>query len=269
LSAWGDHAISHEFKPGDCWALRRSRPHLIQDTRGGLICSHVRDRLPAAYLCIPLVAQGEVLGVFHLAQDDGPIVDDRHQLAVTVAEHVALALSNLRLRESLRSQSVRDPLTDLYNRRYLEEALRLEERRALRSERGLALMMLDIDHFKSFNDKFGHDAGDLVLREFGRLLRSQIRGGDIACRFGGEEFTIILPEITVSDALARAEQIRSAVAEMRLTVRGQPLGALTCSIGVAVFPHHAATIDECLTAADRALYRAKALGRNRTVLAGE
>jgi diguanylate cyclase (GGDEF)-like protein/PAS domain S-box-containing protein len=267
LSAWGDHTAGDEFGRGDCWALRRGRPHIVRDSSAGLVCAHLRGRWPAAYLCIPLVAQDEVLGIFHLAQDHGSLGDGRQQLAITVAEHVALALANLRLRERLRNQSVRDPLTDLFNRRYLEEALRLEERRAARSERGLALMMLDIDHFKSFNDQFGHDAGDLVLREFGRLLRSQIRGGDIACRFGGEEFTLILPEITPADALARAEQIRVAVAGMRLSLRGQPLGGLTCSIGVAVYPNHASTIDECLSAADRALYQAKALGRNRAVLA--
>ncbi|MCS6800478.1 MAG: PAS domain S-box protein [Chloroflexota bacterium] len=269
LSAWGDQTVGQPFARGDCWALRRGRPHIVRDSRVGLICPHLRDRLPASYLCIPLIAQDEVLGIFHLAQETGTLGEGQQQLAVTVAEHIALALANLRLRERLRHQSVRDPLTDLFNRRYLEEALRLEERRAARSARGLALMMLDIDHFKSFNDQFGHDAGDLVLREFGKLLRSQIRGGDIACRFGGEEFTLILPEISARDARTRAEHLRAAVAAMRLTFRGQPLGALTCSIGVAVFPDHAATIEECLSAADRALYRAKALGRNRVVLAGE
>lgn len=268
LSAWGDHTAGGQFERGDCWALRRGRPHVVRDTSVGLVCPHLHGRLPAAYLCIPLVAQDDVLGIFHLAQEHGSLGDGRQQLATTVAEHIALALANLRLRERLRNQSVRDPLTDLFNRRYLEEALRLEAQRAARSARGLALMMLDIDHFKSFNDQFGHDAGDLVLREFGRLLRSQIRGGDIACRFGGEEFTLILPEINPEDALARAEQIRVAVAAMRLTLRGQSLGGLTCSIGIAVYPDHATTIEECLSAADRALYQAKALGRNRAVLAG-
>ncbi|MFN8535759.1 MAG: diguanylate cyclase [Dehalococcoidia bacterium] len=268
VSAWGERLSGDPaFDVNECWALRRSRHHLVQNTATGLVCRHVWVDNPTAYLCIPLVAQGELLGLLHLAQTAGSLTANRQQLALTVAEHIALALSNLRLRETLHSQSVRDPLTDLYNRRYLEEALYLEGRRHLRTGRGLALLMIDIDHFKQFNDQFGHDAGDLVLREFGRLLRSHIRGSDIACRFGGEEFTLILPEIGVEDATARAGQIRAAVAAMRLSLRGQPLGALTCSIGVAVFPEHAATVEECLTAADQALYRAKAAGRDCVIVA--
>jgi diguanylate cyclase (GGDEF)-like protein len=230
-----------------------------------LRCGHVHAETP--YLCLPVLAQGETLGLLHIAQIAGAAPVDRQQLGATVAEHVALALSNLRLRESLRSQSIRDPLTDLYNRRYLEEALRIEGRRHQRSGRGLALLMLDIDHFKQFNDRFGHEAGDILLREFGRLLKSHIRGGDIACRYGGEEFTVILPDINLDDALQRANQIRDAVMAMRVAVRGRPLGALTCSVGLALFPDHAETVDECLMMADRALYRAKAAGRNCVVVA--
>jgi diguanylate cyclase (GGDEF)-like protein/PAS domain S-box-containing protein len=265
VSHWGAPAVDEAFDERACWALRRGRPHLVQEQAGGLRCSHVQTAAP--YLCLPVLAQGETLGLLHIAQVTGPVPDDRQQLGATVAEHVALALSNLRLRESLRSQSIRDPLTDLYNRRYLEEALRIEGRRHLRNGRGLALLMLDIDHFKQFNDRFGHEAGDMLLREFGRLLKSHIRGGDIACRYGGEEFTIILPEIGADEAVQRANDIRDAVMALRVAVRGRPLGPLTCSIGVALFPDHAQTVDECLMVADRALYRAKAAGRNCVVLA--
>ncbi|GIW12107.1 MAG: hypothetical protein KatS3mg061_3164 [Dehalococcoidia bacterium] len=268
VSLWGQPEPGEPaFAANACWALRRNRFHLVQNTRSGLVCEHLPTPPPFAYVCIPLVAQREVIGLLHLAQSVSALSENRQQLALTTAEHIALALSNLRLRETLRSQSTRDPLTDLFNRRYLEEVLQLEGKRHQRTGRGLVLLMLDLDHFKRFNDRFGHDAGDLALREFGRLLKSHIRAGDIACRYGGEEFTVILPEISLPAALNRAEQIRQAVAEMRLALRGQPLDAITCSIGVAAFPDHGPTVDDALTAADRALYRAKAAGRNCVMLA--
>jgi diguanylate cyclase (GGDEF)-like protein len=189
------------------------------------------------------------------------------RLAVTVAEQFALALANLRLRETLRGQSIRDPLTGLFNRRYMEETLDRELRRAERERRALSLILLDIDRFKSFNDTFGHEAGDTVLASLGALLRSTLRAGDVACRYGGEEFVLILPAASLADAHRRAEEIRESIRGLRVSLGGRPLEAVRCSMGVAAFPEHGEEGDALLRAADAALYRAKGEGRDQVVLA--
>jgi diguanylate cyclase (GGDEF)-like protein len=194
---------------------------------------------------------------------------DMRQLAETVADRVSLALVNLRLRETMRQQSIRDPLTNLFNRRYLEETLERETQRAARRGLPLGIIMLDIDHFKNFNDTFGHAAGDALLRELGTFLRLHVRQEDIPCRYGGEEFTLILPEATRDVTRQRAETLCREVAQLRVQHAGQPLGAVTLSLGVAVFPDQGATGETVLRAADAALYAAKRLGRNRVAVAGE
>jgi diguanylate cyclase (GGDEF)-like protein len=185
----------------------------------------------------------------------------------TVAEQAGMALSNLRLRESLRHQSIRDPLTTLYNRRYMEESLDRELQRAIRAQRPIGVIMLDLDHYKQFNDTFGHAAGDVVLQELGGYLRAQLRGGDIACRYGGEEFTLILPECNLDNATARAEEVRLGIGRLEIRYHGQPLGTLHVSAGVAAFPVHGSTAEALILAADAALYRAKHEGRDRVVTA--
>lgn len=179
------------------------------------------------------------------------------------AENIALALANFRLQQSLREQSIRDPLTHLFNRRYLEESLNLELARANRSEAPLGLMMIDVDHFKRFNDTFGHDAGDAVLRAVGQALPGQVRAGDVVCRYGGEEFTVILPGADLDLTLKRAEEIRQAVMALAVRHQKQSLAQVTVSIGVAARALHGDTAESLLASADAALYRAKANGRNR------
>ena len=190
----------------------------------------------------------------------------KEQLATAVAEQIALALSNLKLRETLRQQSVRDPLTGLYNRRFLEETLDRELARLERKNLPLSLIMIDVDNFKNFNDTFGHEAGDAVLRDLGGILQRHVRGGDIACRYGGEEFTIVLPEASLEIGRQRAEMLREAVHELRLVHDGKSLGAVTLSLGVACFPEHGRRREHLLQAADAALYEAKNGGRNRVVV---
>jgi len=184
-----------------------------------------------------------------------------------MAGHIALALSNLRLSEKLRHQSIRDPLTGLFNRRYMEESLERELRRGVRNNELVALLMIDIDHFKQFNDTFGHQAGDTLLREFGTFLRQRTRGQDVACRFGGEEFVIILTASSLDGASQRAELLREELKQLVVQHVGQVLGALSISIGVSAFPNHGSSAEELLNAADRALYRAKSEGRDKVVLA--
>jgi diguanylate cyclase (GGDEF)-like protein/PAS domain S-box-containing protein len=269
-AVWGDPALVEKtFSPQECWALRRGRTHVVEDSNSGMLCRHVHLQPPEGYLCIPMMAQSEALGVLHLMQPDGiKMTDTKQRLAITMSEHIAMALSNLRLHETLRSQSIRDPLTGLFNRRFMEESLELEIRRASRNQRPLGMIMIDLDHFKYFNDNFGHEAGDLVLKELGILLRSNIRGEDIACRYGGEEFTLILPEGTGAITRQRAEFFKDAIQRLDVQFRGTPLGKVTASMGVAVFPDHGRTAGALLDAADKALYRSKAAGRDRVTLAG-
>ncbi|MBI1747645.1 MAG: diguanylate cyclase [Acidobacteria bacterium] len=276
MATWGELAISPNervFSPEECCALRRGRAHIVEDPRSALSCRHMAAHPAGRYLCVPMMAQGEALGVLHLrhnppgAESAQGILTRKAWLAVPLAEHVALALANLKLRETLRNQSIRDPLTGLFNRRYMEETLEREIRRSERSHRPLGAVMIDIDHFKHFNDTFGHEAGDLLLREVGALLATQIRDGDIACRHGGEEFALILPESPLEAVRQRAEELRLGVRQMSVQYRGQSLGAVTVSAGVAVFPEHGGVAEALLRATDRALYRAKGAGRDRVVLA--
>jgi GAF domain-containing protein len=159
-AVWGDPAlVERSFSPQECWALRRGRTHWVENSNAGMICRHIHHPPPEGYLCIPMMAQSEALGVLHLMQPDTiKMTDTKQRLAITMSEHIAMALSNLRLHETLRSQSIRDPLTGLFNRRFMEESLELEIRRASRNQRPLGMIMIDLDHFKYFNDNFGHEA---------------------------------------------------------------------------------------------------------------
>jgi diguanylate cyclase (GGDEF)-like protein len=267
---WGhlpQEPITRIFEPGQCWALRRGRLHTMEGLCEGLAC-HISSSVQAG-VCAPMIAQGESLGVLvlHLREKEADMPHPfNEQLAITASEQIALALANLRLRESLRSQAILDGLTGIYNRRFMEETLAREIRRVERNQRELSVLMFDIDHFKQFNDTFGHEAGDAVLRELGQLLKTTIRGGDVACRFGGEEFVLILPETTVEDARRRAEELRERIRQLAVLYRGQALGIITVSLGVAAYPKHAMTSEALLHAADKALYQAKAEGRDRVVI---
>lgn len=276
--AWGEHAPRQDvFTLNECWALRRGRIHLLNESGLELLCPHLTAQPPLAALCIPMMAHGETMGILHLQsglagsdhanREQAAITEIQLQLAKAMADSVALALANLKLRMSLHDQSIRDPLTDLFNRRYLEETLEREIHRAARLQRSVAVIMLDIDHFKSFNDTFSHEAGDSVLRELGAFLKRQIRGGDFACRYGGEEFILILPEISLEDLRQSAERLRKKVKELPIQYAGGALGTITLSLGIALFPIHGATGKAVIHAADEALYEAKHRGRDRVVVA--
>jgi diguanylate cyclase (GGDEF)-like protein len=257
------------FAPNTCWALRRGQPHLVEHNHPSLLCKHIHRKLsPEECLCVPMMAQGEALGMVYLSSaQPGQLTEAKQQLAVTVAEHVALALANLKLRETLQHQSIRDPLTGLFNRRYMEESLAREIHRVERKQQPLGIIMLDVDHFKQFNDTFGHEAGDEVLREVGLFLQKYIRDADIACRYGGEEFMLILPDTPLEVIQQRAEQLREDIKHLQVQHRHQYLSKIAFSVGVACFPKHGLTADAVIHAADTALYRAKAAGRDRVVTA--
>ncbi len=281
VSAWGDPPLSPQpFAPDDCWALRRGRVHVVERLAAApngasleLFCQHIDHGQPAVTVCIPLMAQGEALGVLLLQAEDvshGAALlgsASGQQLAQTLADQVALALGNLKLKDSLRQQSVRDPLTGLFNRRFLDEWLERELLRAARGQYAIGVIMIDLDHFKKFNDTFGHEAGDLVLKELAAFLQRTMRGGDIICRLGGEEFVVLLPKASLAITQQRAEQLLAGVRLMRAEYQGTRLGPLTVSLGVAAYPDHAETVETLLRVADTALYHAKRGGRDQVAVA--
>lgn len=270
VATWGDKLHSETlFNPHECWSLRRGLLHDAEHTRPSLFCQHVhKNPAPAETLCVPMMAQGETMGLLYLnSPNPGDFSESKHQLARTVSEHLSLALANLKLRETLHNQSIRDPLTGLFNRRYMEESLQREIHRAARNQKALGIIMIDVDHFKRFNDTWGHEAGDLVLRELSRFLQKSIRTSDIACRYGGEELTLIFPEMSLEETYKRAEEIRQGVKELKLRYHESSLGTITISLGVASFPQHGKNSDSLIQLADAALYRAKAEGRDRTIAA--
>jgi diguanylate cyclase (GGDEF)-like protein len=257
-------AADRQFALEDCWALRRGKLHRCGAGEEGARCRHVSE-VQLASLCVPVMAQGEMIGILHVRDSAGQeaVARDQAQLLEMIAERAGLALANLRLREELQDQATRDPLTGLYNRRHMQEMLSREERRARRQDKPLGIIMLDVDHFKQINDRYGHEAGDRVLQAIAEELRQQVRSWDIACRYGGEEFTIVMPETGLAACSLRAEELRRAVERLDLRCDGTPLGPLSISLGVASLPEHGATWQEVLATADQALYAAKAAGRNR------
>jgi diguanylate cyclase (GGDEF)-like protein/PAS domain S-box-containing protein len=276
VEMWGDPAPTERvFTPSDCWALRRGRPHLVNDPQPGLMCAHVLRPQSANYLCVPMMARSEALGILHLrhAGETGqqgalwqPSNEHKQQLAVAVADQIGMALANLRLRETLRNMAIRDPLTGLFNRRYMEESLERELRRADRRKTTVGVIMFDIDHFKDFNDIYGHDGGDALLRELGSFVKTRTRGEDIACRYGGEEFVYVLPESSLVDTQNRAEQLRQEMKQIKVYHLGKALNNISISLGVCAFPEHGLTAETILKTADTALYRAKNEGRDRVVV---
>jgi diguanylate cyclase (GGDEF)-like protein/PAS domain S-box-containing protein len=252
------------FEPTSCWALRTGHRYLVEAGEQVAPCPHAKG-FEGEYLCIPIQAHGEALGIIHFqsASNTEKISDEDQALAGTFAEQIALSIANIRSREALRNQSIRDSVTGLFNRRYLEETLEREVHRSVRTGQSLGVIMLDLDHFKTFNDTYGHDAGDAVLQSIGTFLTKNTRADDIACRYGGEEFVLILPNANLNDTHLRAEQLRAAVKELNIMHLGKPLGSVTISAGVASFPQDASSPAQLMASADAALYQAKKGGRDR------
>lgn len=270
---WGDPAdIVTTFSRDECWALRQGKPYSICGAGKHLFCGHVHGEAHLAYLCAPLIAQGEVLGLLHIQSLQTAVAcadwaEKMLDLSSTFTNHLGLSLANLKLQDRLWNQSMTDPLTGLYNRRFMEEFSALEILRSKRHNDPFSLIMIDVDHFKEFNDLHGHEVGDLVLKEIAAYFKKSCRESDVACRYGGEEFVLLLPNCSMEDAFARAEILCREVREdLRIPYRNQIL-AVTISLGVASNPSHATDIDDMIKAADTALYRAKSSGRDQAVVA--
>ncbi|MEI7744311.1 MAG: diguanylate cyclase [Chloroflexota bacterium] len=267
--AWGGATFgSGTINPGDCWALRRTSVHEVGFGAALAPRCHFMPGEIRPYLCMPLMAQGNAMGIVHLIAEDQPAATPAlRNLARATADSISLALANIRLRENLQALSTRDPLTGLYNRRFLEEALAREISRSARAKTTGIVAMIDIDHFKRFNDDFGHDAGDAVLVAAAREMLGFRQGSDLACRYGGEEFLIVLTSISVEQAVARLQELRGRISRLTTLYEGLVLPPITVSIGIAPFPIPGHSGADVITDADKALYRAKLGGRNRLEIA--
>jgi diguanylate cyclase (GGDEF)-like protein len=274
---WGTDVEQPELiTPGQCWALRLGGPHAARGP-GALHCPHWMPdgahraldgaATAAPSLCVPMVSQGEVIGLLGVTAPPGDEALLEQAFVVTLAEQLGLGISNINLREMLRRQSTVDELTGLYNRRYFDEACRHELYRSERKRTPFALVMIDLDHFKRMNDSYGHDAGDLVLREVAHCVHAGIRSSDIACRYGGEELVLLMPECDADAGSHCADTIRRAIAALELHYRDLALPPVTASFGVAAWPAHGGDMEALLKAADRALYASKRAGRDRVSVA--
>ena len=272
--SWGAESGSASLTPRDCWGLRRGQSHLVEPGRPGLMCPHVHHRTGRS-ICLPMSAHGEITGLLHITDGTGDPAEDnptalspaKQSLALALSEQAAMALANLELREKLRLQALRDPLTGLLNRRFIEEWLDQEVARTDQSGRSFGVIMADIDHFKQINDVYGHDAGDQLLKAVAQAIRQSLRPSDLPCRFGGEEFLLMLADVDHEVLAARADLVRERVGAIELEHRGGSLPRVTLSAGIALYPQHGMTGNAVISAADTALYAAKSTGRNRVLTA--
>jgi diguanylate cyclase (GGDEF)-like protein/PAS domain S-box-containing protein len=275
VARWGgfpEEVDDNVFAPDACWGLRRGHAHLVEDAEVGPVCPHLKHR-PNAYVCLPLMAKGDILGLLHLSSEQSAPGTDKQQIitglkdmAITISEYLSLAIANVKLSESLSRQSIQDSLSGLYNRRYMEESLEREIQRAVRKHTEIGIIMADLDYFKRFNDTYGHAAGDMVIANVGKLFKQGIRGSDIACRYGGEEFVLILPDCSMTETLKKADELRQEVKKLEIMFQGQIMASITVSMGVVIYDKDGKTVDELLRTADISLYKAKQAGRDRMVM---
>jgi diguanylate cyclase (GGDEF)-like protein len=269
IARWGDVTPADGFVPEDCWALRRGQPYGSSEGNSAVVCAHaVREGAERPYLCLPMVTQGGILGLVYVVfeQNDSAACEESSHFARRLSEQLGLALANLKLRETLRAQSTSDVLTGLFNRRFLEESLNREFARAAREKGQIALLMIDVDHFKRYNDTHGHKAGDAALQQLGRVLKQNCRAADLACRYGGEEFTVMLPGTGREGAQVWAGRLVDKVRQMMISLHGATLPGITVSVGVALYPDHGEDPESVLQAADLASYDAKHAGRDQLVM---
>ena len=272
---WGDFpkdVDDNVFAPDACWALRRGRTYMVENVSVEPLCPHLKHPPSTAYMCLPLIAKGDVLGLLHLRsrqstqiQSERNVMSDLKDIAVILSEYLSLSIANIQLNERLARESVRDPLTGLLNRRFMIESLEREIKRAERNQTQVGIIMADIDHFKQFNDKYGHAAGDKVLTQMGGFFKAGVRGSDVACRYGGEEFVFFLPECSAENTFKRADQMREEVKNLAVHYGGELLASITLSMGISTYPDQGRNAEDLLRVADAALYRAKQEGRDRVI----
>jgi diguanylate cyclase (GGDEF)-like protein len=260
----GGSALPETLALNQCWALKRGKPHINQPHSHKLCCEHHVGDL--CVLELPMVARGEILGMLQIFASGADAVAQLEQIraiGAALADGMSLALSSIKLREKLRGQALRDPLTGLYNRRYMEDTLERFSRLAEREKRELSVIMIDLDHFKRLNDQHGHAKGDAVLRDSAAAIIGKLRETDVACRYGGEELIVLLPDCNLDMAVEKAETIRASIEAL-----SEPDGAkVSASLGVATYGSYCNSTRSLVAAADAALYQAKQSGRNRVMRA--
>jgi len=270
-TSWNGGTHQDHIHPQDCWGLRRGRAYSYGKNEIGFPCIHSEPHDDKPYICFPIQAHGETVGLMHLKskeQANSEAFWGSHKLAQMCAEQISMAIANVRLRDELQEQSIRDPLTNLFNRRHSSETMRNMIQRASKSDSPISVISIDVDHFKKFNDNHGHDAGDMVLRAVGSVLDQACDRDEMACRIGGEEFLVILPDTDRKDGISRAEIIRKRVEDITVRYGDKTLPHVTISLGLAIYPEHGTLAQDLIRTSDDALYRAKAKGRNRLEIAG-
>lgn len=273
---WGNSTQPELFTPDDCWGLRLGKRFVTSSSWKTPLCNHISADDKAIYVCYPLIAYGEITGLFHVVIQEMPGETDSKSIPASIeqtllmfTEQVSLSISNLELHQKLKHLAIHDPLTGLYNRHYLEETFEREIHRAKRKNSKLGIIMMDIDHFKIFNDTYGHSAGDTVLKEFGRFINASFRVEDFCCRYGGEEFFVLLSDVDPREFREKCDKIRHDIENIQITYRDMPLKNITATIGAALYPEHGETASQLIESADKALYRGKKAGRNRVHFAGK
>ncbi|AKS46254.1 diguanylate cyclase (GGDEF) domain-containing protein [Octadecabacter temperatus] len=271
---WGqEDAINAHITPDSCWSLRRGRVYEHNPDALCFPCDHLSEQSKATlcdYICIPIIAHGDTVGLLHINFKAGMSraeIKSLGRFAARCGEHISMAIANVKLRDELHDQSIRDPLTGLYNRRYFMDAMRRETSVADRGGKGFSLISLDADKFKTFNDNHGHEAGDLVLRALAECMLAVLPSSAVCARVGGEEFAVLLPQCIENEAMQQAEALRSSVSEIEVRTAFGLLPRVTISSGVAAYCGDSTAPSVVMKRADEALYAAKSDGRNCVRLA--
>ena len=269
-ASWNGGSHRDHIHPEACWGLRRGRSYHYGQSEVDFACEHTEPNDGRPYFCFPILALGETVGLMHLkrhADATEEAFEDSRRLAQMCAEQISMAIANVRMRDQLEDRSIRDPLTGLFNRRHMLDSMRRLIAQADGNGSALHTVYIDVDHFKKFNDNHGHDAGDMVLRAVGDLLIKQCDGDEVACRMGGEEFMLLLPNLTLDNLKERIETLRREVAAISVRYGEKALPKITISAGIASYPAHGRMPQDLLRVADEALYKAKDNGRNQVVVA--
>ena len=253
-----------------CWAIRKDKPFVVEDVARDFACKHLETALRfRSYLCVPLTAGGTTLGVLQMMSHRAKAFSPDHvQLFVGLTDQAAIAVQRAKLHEEVQRLAVRDGLTGLFNYSYFHEQLALELTRSKRNGTPVTIILMDIDHFKSFNDTYGHPTGDMLLKRLAEVLGETVRAVDLTARMGGEEFAVLLPDTDKAGAHRVAEKLRASIESTEFVGNAAvPVVHRTISLGVASYPEDAKKREELVRRADEALYQAKAKGRNAVVLA--
>ncbi|MBD2529197.1 diguanylate cyclase [Nostoc flagelliforme FACHB-838] len=261
-SSWGEERTTKEiFSQSECWALRRDKLNLFSPRNSGLVCNHLIHPVSGTHLCIPLFGEGEIVGILHIYALE-EISPEEQQIAEIIARTLGFTLNNISIKQRLTYESLRDGMTQLFNQNYMETITEQRLAEADRSGQPVSIIFLDIDNFKSYNSRYGHVTANIVLKGLAKLLLTSIRSFDIACRWGGEEFVILMPNMTLENLRKRVEEIRLDVEKMQLKDGDQILEGITASFGIAV-SEPGITVKDLLNRANQAMLEAKQTGKNR------